>query len=336
MYVRGMGGSFFSHPFWRTRFTLTTQTQVNALRNAAIPYVEIDESLGCGCEDEAPALAGLAESWAGPGHAMPELLPTPNPAAKQPLTPEQRRERAVRARAVRSASRAKAFMRQMFDTARLGEAVPVEEALDLVEEIDTLFQRGEHALLEVVRMKSADEYTYLHSVAVCALMLRLARELGMSDDEARECGLAGLLHDVGKMRVPAQVLHKRGALTDAEYDLVRAHAQEGFEMLKDVPNLPEAAARVAHLHHERIDGTGYPLGLAGEEIPLIARMGAICDVYDALTSDRAYKRAWTPAAAMEMMTGSHGHFDGRLLALFAQSIGLEPAAEASRLKVAAG
>ncbi|MEL6737911.1 MAG: HD-GYP domain-containing protein [Pseudomonadota bacterium] len=330
MYVTRMGGSFFGHPFWRKQFALTSQTQVNALRSSAIPYVEIDESRGVTFEDHEKALAALREGWAGPGHAMPQLEPVPNgaaakpkPAPLQPLSPEQRRQRAERARAVRSVSRGKAFMRQMFDTTRLGEAVPVGEALELVEEIDTLFQHGEYALLEVVRMKSADEYTYLHSVAVCALMLRFARELDMPDAETRESGLAGLLHDIGKMRIPPAVLHKRGALTDAEYQQVRTHAQEGFEMLKDVPVVPEAAIQVVRLHHERIDGTGYPMGLAGDDIPLVARMGAICDVYDALTSERAYKSAWSPAAALELMRDAPGHFDAHLLGVFAQGLGME-------------
>jgi putative nucleotidyltransferase with HDIG domain len=175
-------------------------------------------------------------------------------------------------------------------------------------------------LLDAVQMKTADEYTYLHSVAVCALMLKLARQLGLPSEAARECGLAGLLHDVGKMRVPAEVLHKRAALTDDEFELVKAHAEEGFLILRDVAGLPATAMEVARLHHEKIDGTGYPLGLTGEEIPMIAKMGAICDVYDALTSNRAYKAAWTPAKALETMAAAPGHFDAALLQSFAQCI----------------
>jgi putative nucleotidyltransferase with HDIG domain len=232
-----------------------------------------------------------------------------------PVSPEQ-------ARAQRTVTRGKAVVQALFDSARLGQAVPVAEAMSLVAEMDDLFARGEHKLLDVIRMKTADEYTYLHSVAVCALMLKLARQLGMPESEARECGLAGLLHDVGKMRIPADVLHKRGALTDAEYVQVQAHAEEGFVMLSVVPDLPEAAMTVARLHHEKIDGTGYPLQLSGEAIPLVARMGAICDVYDALTSDRAYKQAWPPAKALEAMAGWEGHFDPSLLEAFAASVGI--------------
>lgn len=322
MYVRGFGGSFFSHPFWRTRFKLTSQTDVDILRNCAVPYIEIDEALGCALieHDEAAAPVPPPATRSPPAHvpavtrqfAVRRVRTRPPEA---PVSPEQ-------ARAERTVTRGKVVVKALFDSARLGQAVPVAEAMSLVAEMDDLFARGEHKLLDVIRMKTADEYTYLHSVAVCALMLKLARQLGMAESEARECGLAGLLHDVGKMRVPADVLHKRGALTDAEYLQVQAHAEEGFAMLSVVPDLPEAAMTVARLHHEKIDGTGYPLQLLGEAIPLVARMGAICDVYDALTSNRAYKQAWTPAKALEAMAGWDGHFDGPLLEAFAASVGI--------------
>lgn len=320
MHVRKLGGSFFSHPFWRTRFTLTSQADVDALRGCAIPFVEIDDELGCGPIDEATA---------APGPDAP-VMQRERPA---PVRPQRRKvvlaagfaaapDSTARARAAGTVSRAKVVVRELFDSARLGKVVPVAEAIALVEEIDGMFERGEHMLLDVVRMKTADEYTYLHSVAVCALMLKLARQLGLPAAEARECGLAGLLHDVGKMRIAPEVLHKRGPLTDEEFTRVRSHAQEGFLILKEVPGLPAAAGAVARLHHEKIDGTGYPLGLSGEQIPVIARMAAICDVYDALTSNRAYKGAWSPARAVEMMAASAGHFDSELLASFVASLDL--------------
>jgi putative nucleotidyltransferase with HDIG domain len=318
MYVRRLGGSFFRHPFWRTRFMLTAQSDVELLRNCAIPYVEIDASLGCGPADAAepqrPAPSFLVDRI-GENRGRQRSRPAIKRAG--PMT---RAERAAHGRAARSVARGKAVVEAMFETARLGGAVPVTEALELVEEIDDLFERGEYMLLDAVQMKTADEYTYLHSVAVCALMLKLARQLGLPTEAARECGLAGLLHDVGKMRVPAEVLHKRAALTDDEFELVKAHAEEGFLILRDVAGLPATAMEVARLHHEKIDGTGYPLGLTGEEIPMIAKMGAICDVYDALTSNRAYKAAWTPAKALETMAAAPGHFDAALLQSFAQCI----------------
>lgn len=320
MYVLRLGGSFLSHPFWRTRFKLTSQTDVDRLRSCGIPYIEIDDELGCGPAEDEPAPSqseALLVDRIGENIANRKARPQSRRSIAVPPA-----KRAEYNRAVRSVTRARHVIGDLFNATRLGRGVPVTEAVKLVEEIDMMFERGESMLLDVVRMKTADEYTYLHSVAVCALMLKMARHLDLPEQDVRECGLAGLLHDVGKMRIPGHVLHKRGGLTDSEFDLVKTHSEEGFQILREVPGLPAAALDVVRLHHEKIDGSGYPLGLADEQIPLIARMGAICDVYDALTSDRAYKAAWEPAQAIEKMMASNGHFDTALLKIFAQSIDL--------------
>lgn len=330
MYVRALGGSFFSHPFWRNSFKITSQADVERLRLSGIPYVEIDDALGCGpIEDEALQARSEVRLVDRIGENLAHHR------SRQPYLGQSRAnvvERAQYNHAVRTVAHAKSVAGKLFDAARLGNDIPVEDALKLVEEVDEMFERGESMLLDVVRMKTADEYTYLHSVAVCALMLKFARYLDMPAKEVRDCGLAGLLHDVGKMRIPRDVLHKPGSLTDEEFEVVKRHAQDGFQTLQAVPDLPPAALDVAHLHHEKIDGSGYPLGLSGEQIPRIARMGAICDVYDALTSDRAYKAAWEPVAAIEQMLASDGHFDEALLLAFAESLNLFPVGAAGRAK----
>lgn len=326
MHVRRLGGSFFSHPFWRTGFKLTSQSDVARLRSSGVPYVEIDDALGCGLiehealhpRSEAHLVDRIGENIAN--HNKRQIY-----QLASHVTPPRRAEYY---RAVHSVTRAKSVVGKLCEAVRLGDNIPVEEALQLVEEIDGMFERGESMLLDVVRMKTSDQYTYLHSVAVCALMLKFARHIDMPAEEVRECGLAGLLHDVGKMRIPESVLHKPGPLTDEEFEVVKCHAQDGFQILQGVPDLPSAALDVARLHHEKIDGSGYPLGLSREEIPHIARMGAICDVYDALTSDRAYKAGWEPAKAIERMLASNGHFDGALLKAFAESLKLLPIDEA--------
>lgn len=325
MYVRHLGGSFFSHPFWRNSFKITSQSDVERLRLSGIPYVEIDDALGCGpIENEALLARSEMRLVDRVGENLAHHRGRQAYQGNSIATAVQRKEYN---RAVRAAAQAKSVVSKLFDAARLGNDIPVEEALKLVEEVDEMFERGETMLLDVVRMKTADEYTYLHSVAVCALMLKFARHLDMPAEEVRECGLAGLLHDVGKMRIPEDVLHKPGSLTDEEFEVVKRHAQDGFQTLQGISDLPAAALDVAHLHHEKIDGSGYPLGLSGDQIPHIALMGAICDVYDALTSDRSYKAAWQPVEAIEMMLASDGHFDNALLMAFAESLNLLPVGE---------
>jgi len=220
----------------------------------------------------------------------------------------------------------------MFGEARMGRAIEISGVAPLVEEITESVARNPSALIDIARLKKKDEYTYMHSVAVCALMINLARTLEMDGDLVREIGLAGLLHDVGKMAVPDPVLNKPGKLTDDEYAVVREHPQRGYDLVVGSPGAPAIAAEVVLHHHERFDGTGYPHGLKGEEISLYARMGAICDVYDAITSNRPYKDGWAPAASIERMLEWEGQFDPRLLDAFIRSIGIYPVGTLVRLR----
>lgn len=321
MYIAGLGGSLCNDPASRARFKVAAQSDVDRIRASGIPYVEIDDVLGCGPVDE-----GITPSF--PPEPIHAVRIGENKAKQLMGCASQNQELPGTAhtaefdRAVRSVSRATTIVQNLFEAGRHGTDLPISEALQLVEEIDQMFARGDDALLDVVRMKAEDEYTYLHSVAVCALMIRFARHLGMPDVKVRECGLGGLMHDVGKTRIPPDVLYKRERLSPDEYELVRSHAAEGYAILQGASGLPDVVRNVARLHHERIDGSGYPLGLLGNQIPLQARMGAICDVYDALTSHRPYKPAWAPSEAIEKMLADKGHFDGPLLQAFAQCIGI--------------
>ena len=195
-------------------------------------------------------------------------------------------------RAAKLIKRSKKAVTELFQEARLGNAINIEGCMPLVTDISESLARNSSALLGLARLKHKDEYTYMHSVAVCALMLSLARQLGLDEERAREAGLAGLLHDVGKMAMPLEVLNKPGSLTDAEFAIMRSHPERGHAMLLAAGSLPESALDVCLHHHEKYDGSGYPGHLAGEDISLLARMGAVCDVYDAITSNRPYKQAW--------------------------------------------
>ena len=148
-----------------------------------------------------------------------------------------------------------------------------------------------------MRLKTKDDYTYLHSVAVCALMLVLGRQMGLEGEALRSVGGAGLLHDVGKMAIADEVLNKPGRLTDSEFDLIKTHPVRGWEILQASEIGDATVLDVCRHHHERVDGSGYPDRIQGEALTLFARMGAVCDVYDAVTSDRAYKQGWEPAEA---------------------------------------
>ncbi|QJU58125.1 HD-GYP domain-containing protein [Sphingomonas sp. AP4-R1] len=329
MYIQGFEGSWIHHPFWRSRFLIATEADVAKVHAADIPAVIIDDDKGLAPVD--PESSAVATRGTVPQMAEPQpRRPVRTPA--RPIPPAPGGPIDERALANQVMNRSKKVMKTIFDGARLGRAFHSEEVRAVVEDISASVFRNAHALIGVTRLKSKDEYTYLHSVAVCALMINFARELGLEENVVRDLGMAGLLHDIGKMGVPEDVLNKPGPLDEAELALVHTHPIEGYRILAEGGEAPELALEVCLHHHEKMDGTGYPHGLSGDQISLAARMGAICDVYDALTSHRPYKRAWTPVAAIAAMASWHGHFDQALLFRFMQSILVFPVGMLVRLR----
>jgi putative nucleotidyltransferase with HDIG domain len=316
MYVHAIEASWLQHPFWRRRFLITEQDELQTLREAGVAFVTIDTARGAAPDPVEPA----------PGETRdPEPEADAIDGATVTITTE-------RQRAADIITRSKSVMRDVFDGARLGKAFESEAVIAVVDEISASVQRNAQALIGLVRLKSKAEYTYLHSVAVCALMVNMARQLSVPEETMRDMGLAGLVHDIGKMSVPEEILNKPGRLTDAEFDLVRTHPSRGLELLRQASGIPDIAMDVCSHHHEKIDGTGYPFGLKGEDISLAARLGAICDVYDALTSDRSYKEGWTPGDAVTAMASWDGHFDPGLLFAFFQSISVFPVGMLVRMR----
>ena len=195
----------------------------------------------------------------------------------------------------------------------------------LVEEITQSVLRNPGALINLALLKTADDYTYMHSVAVCALMASLARQLGLNEQEIREAGMAGLLHDLGKAVMPMQILNKPGKLTDDEFRTIKNHPVEGHRILLEGKSASDIVLDVCLHHHEKIDGSGYPNKLAGDQISLYAKMGAVCDVYDAITSNRPYRKGWDPAESIQKMSQwCTGHFDEHVFQAFVKSVGIYP------------
>lgn len=218
----------------------------------------------------------------------------------------------------------------MFNEARLGQSLDLNYTLNLVDEIAGSLTREPTALLSMARLKNHDDYTYLHSMAVCGLMISLGKTLGLDEQQQRRVGMGGLLHDVGKAAVPLEILNKPGRLTPEEMAIMRQHPIVGAQILMEA-DADEDLVDITLHHHEKLDGSGYPHGLKGEEISLFSHMAAVCDVYDAVTSDRPYRKGWTPAEAMHNMLSWRGHFDTKLLQTFVRSIGIYPVGSLVRL-----
>ncbi len=326
MHLKEFCGSWIDHPFWRTGFVLKDPNDLALIMASPIKEVWIDCSLGLDVPEGVVTMVGASEVTAS------------EPAAiAQPAKPRAVRDTAqVSAakemeRAARICLESKNAVVSMFEEVRMGNAVDVGGARQLVEDISDSISRNPGAIISLARLKTADDYTYMHSVAVCAMMVALAKQLGLDDAQTRACGMAGLLHDLGKVAMPSEVLNKPGKLTDAEYDIMKTHPTEGFKMLKASPNVDAMALDVVLHHHEKADGSGYPERLKGDEISLYAKMGAVCDVYDAITSNRPYKTGWDPAESLRKMAEWAGHFDPKVFQAFVKSMGIYPVGSLVRL-----
>lgn len=325
MHVHKLCGPWLEHPFWRNSFDLTDPKDIDRILGSNVTEVWIDTARGLDIDDGMHPREGGGEDGTSDSGA-PEAITADAPAAKRvPMRDEL-------ARAVKICARSSHAVAEMFQEARLGRAVDPEKADSLVVEISASVLRNPGALISVARLKTADNYTYMHSVAVCALMIALARQLDLSESDTREAGLGGLLHDVGKMTVPPEILNKPGRLTTEEFARVQEHSAAGHRMLSEGGGVSDIALDVCLHHHEKIDGTGYPERLTGDRISLFAKMGAVCDVYDAVTSDRPYKKGWDPADALRRMAEwQRGHFEEAVFGAFVKSVGIYPVGSLVRL-----
>lgn len=208
---------------------------------------------------------------------------------------------------------------------RLGQAVNTNEAKELVTEVANSITRSPHAMMWLTNLKERDEYTSIHCMNVCIMAVSFARSIGMGVSELEIIGLGGLLHDIGKMKVPLEILNKPSKLTTEEFEVMKTHPMEGFKMLKEQGNLPLEVLDIVKHHHERRNGKGYPSQLDGDEINNMTRMVAIVDVYDAITSDRCYHDAITPYDALRnMYEWVNEDFDKNVIEQFIKCLGIYP------------
>ncbi|MBI3368812.1 MAG: HD-GYP domain-containing protein [Burkholderiales bacterium] len=322
MHLHALEGAWLDHPFWRTKFLVEDPATLRQLADSRVRECWINTSLGDDVSRPAPLTIEPAP--------MAAAAPPPAAIAAPPAAPAAMAEELGRAAAL--CRRSRAAVEDMYRQARLGKALNVEGCMPLVDDITGSVFRNPGALVSLARLKTRDDYTYMHSVAVCALMVALGRGLGLDDALCREAGLAGLLHDMGKAGLPEQILAKPGKLTDDEFALVRQHPVLGHRMLAEAGGVAEGAMDVCLHHHERPDGRGYPHGLSGDALSQLARMGAVCDVYDAITSVRPYKPGWDPAESIARMASWKGQFDEAIFKVFVRSLGIYPIGSLVRLQ----
>ena len=189
--------------------------------------------------------------------------------------------------------------------------------------MDAIF-RNNAVAIDISALKTSDEYTFKHSVDVATIAMITAKSAGLSKEQIYEIGLAGLLHDVGKTKVPENILNKPGRLEDDEFEIMKKHSLFGYRMIENNPDLSSAVKLAVLQHHEKIDGSGYPMAVKGDQISSYAKILSISDIYDALVTDRPYKSAFSQRDAIEMIMSMTGELDIKIMETFLESMILYP------------
>jgi putative nucleotidyltransferase with HDIG domain len=258
----------------------------------------------------------------------------PGEAGPDPLIADRERayyEELARARDIHAETAITA--REALVAARAGRPFSLNRTRKAAESIVESILRNPDALVSLSQIKGYDEYTYTHSVNVGILVTSLAREMGYEGERLVNIGLGGLLHDIGKMRVPESVLNKPGRYTDIEFKVMKRHPEHGLVIVGERSGVAPLTKVVIAQHHERFDGSGYPKGLAGEGIDQAGVIAAVADVYDALTSDRVYRAAWTPQKALAtIFQGCDRDYSRRVVELFTKHLGIYPVGSFVKLK----
>lgn len=192
--------------------------------------------------------------------------------------------------------RATRALTQMDIDAALNVACEIAEELSLNGDIN----------VDLVSLRTNSDYTYKHSLNVAILAVLTGIGIGLKKPLLKELSVAGLLHDIGKLNIPVGILDKQGPLTEEEFEMVKTHSQLGYDKLKDNINISSKTKMGVYMHHENMNGTGYPLGLQGDQIYMFAKIIHIADVYDAITNNRPYKKAQSPQSALEFLMNNAG------------------------------
>ena len=322
MYVHDLNCGWLQHGFLRPQFLIKHTGQIQKMQAQGLDEIYIDTAHGddvIGAPTQVEIEQGLAQQ-----------LKESATGASLPSAPISQQEESVAAK--RILGEAAGVVDGLLHDVRLGKQLEPAKARPLVKAMHASVLRNPGALISLSRIKAADTYTFQHSVSICALLVSFAHALGMDSASVEEAGLGGLLHDVGKMKVPNEILNKPGKLTDEEFSIMKSHASISRDILMAVPGISSMVIQIAGEHHEKMAGGGYPRGIAAPEISQIGRMTAIVDVYDALTSNRVYHKGMEPTEVLKkLLEWSGSHLDGELVQQYIRVLGIYPVGSLVRL-----
>lgn len=312
MYVSQLDRPWTETPFLFQGFKVRDAKDIDQLQQyCEFVYIDVERGRGPAKSDGRPPIADN----------IPKApLPKPSMQYKDEVAVEKEVEVAKAAQAAVTDA-VDTFM----DDVRTGKKPNYEQLKTTVVRMEESVLRNPDAFMWLRRLKNKDSYAYAHCIDSSMLAIAFGRQLGLPRVQIRSLGLGALLSDVGKMKLPAELLTKQGRLTDEEFELVKTHVDHSVKIMKSLPDVPPSALAIAATHHERFDGSGYPKGLAGGDIPLHGRMTAIVDCFDAMTSDRPYASAVSPHEVIQQMyQWRNTAFQDELVEQFIQTLGVYP------------
>ncbi len=322
MFIHDFNCGWMEHPFVRNRAKVKDEKLIEKIAGSGISEVYIDTDKGLDVAEMADGDKAAQQAQTernGSAGAKPEA------AQPVPLKEELARAKKIK-------EEAKMVVRSIMDEVRFGKEIKTAEVEPIIDKmIDSIF-RNQDALLSLGRLKEVDEYTYMHSMSVCVLMISFGRHMGFGYQRLKDVGIGGILHDIGKMRVSQEILVSERHLSGDEYNQMKKHVEYSRAILEQTKGITETAFLVAAQHHERVDGKGYPEGLKGDEISLYGQTAAITDVYDAMTSQRCYQRRYQPTEVLKKLFEWKNHYNRHLVEQFIRCIGIYPVGSLVRLE----
>lgn len=290
MYVEKVDRSWVEIPFFKKN--IKTSQQVEKLRNYDVRTLHIDTEKGKDLlpqEDSTPLPPVDLQKESVPSEVNPKTLGSESPkilAGEEVGICEALHKQAIQC------------VREIYKNVSAGAPPDIDGAQEVVDNLVNNMGRYRDVLISLSKLKAFDDYTFTHSVNVAIFSITLGEGLHYPAQELKALGLGAIFHDIGKTRIPKEILNRPGPLTPDEVPVIQKHPQEGMELLKETPGVNTDILRVPLEHHERISGSGYPRGLKGSKISEFGMIASIADVYDAMTSDRVYHSKMPPHTAL--------------------------------------
>lgn len=322
MFIHHINCGWLRHPFLKNSIRIKDGTAIEKISDYGIREVYIDTDKGLDVE-KGPNKQDLDRDIRKGIDKIAD--PEYSSVRREPLEKEILRAREIK-------KEAKQAIRNIMEEVRFGRPIKTEKVEKVVDKmVDSIF-RNQDALITLGRIKQADEYTYMHSMSVCVLMISFGKALGFNVRQLKEVGIGAMLHDVGKMQVPEELLNNKGRLKDHEYELMKKHVEYSHLLLEKTEGISELSVLIASQHHERLDGKGYPNCLKGDDISIYGQAAAIADVYDAMTSQRCYQRRYEPTEVLKKLFEWNNLYNKDLVQQFIRCVGIYPVGSLVRLE----